>query len=111
MKLAAAASKRTRTLAYTAKSVGRLEPRKIDESAAGEEGVVFDNTQCGKVEAGCNDRQHPTLPMCRFISAIRKAPGNAVQTKTPSCSYGNTSHEAPICPALPKSSSTRSRCS
>jgi hypothetical protein len=32
-------------------------------------------------------------------------------TKTPISSYGNTSHEAPICPTTLKSNSTRSRCS
>ena len=46
-----------------------------------------------------------------FISAIRKAPGNAARMKTPICSYGNTSRVAPICRAILKSRSTWSRCS
>jgi IS30 family transposase len=37
--------------------------------------------------------------MCRSTSASRKALGNVAQTKTPICCYGNTSREAPICPA------------
>jgi IS30 family transposase len=47
---------------------------------------------------------------------VRKLPATlkrslTVQTKTPICSYGNTSLDAPIYRATLKSSSTRSRCS
>jgi hypothetical protein len=42
-----------------------------------------------------NTRTSQSLPMCRFTSAIRKAPGNAARMKTPICSYGNTSRVAP----------------
>ena len=51
------------------------------------------------------------LKLCRFISATRKAPCNAARTKAPICCYGNTYLEAPICLAILKSNSTRSRCS